>query len=50
MWGVWEAPFQELLPFLTEDKVHRYQQRIGDKYGNAQLSYVLSLKNFRRLK
>jgi hypothetical protein len=49
MWGVWEAPFQELLPFLKEDKVHRYQQRIGDKYGNAQLSYVLSLKNFRRL-
>lgn len=48
MLGVWGVRLDQLLLLCTEDRLHEYQERIGDEV-NATHSYVVSLENMKRM-
>jgi len=43
--GVWSIPFSSLVEILKSAPLHSYQQRVGDKKGNARDSFVLDIRN-----
>lgn len=45
MSGLWGINLKNLMKLCTEKNHHIYQQRIGDKQGNALSSYVVNLKS-----
>ena len=49
--GVFKIPFRHLVEILKKAPLHKYQQRVNDKKGNAKSSYVLDIrdKHFERV-
>lgn len=49
MEGVWKIKFSDLLNLLDENKLHRYRQRVNDKQGNAKDSFVVDLREMKKV-
>lgn len=48
MKGVWRVPFEHLKKSISQNTqpAHRYQRRVNDVIGNAQVSFAFDLRTF----
>lgn len=47
--GVWAVNFKKLSQLCKSASIHSYAQRQDDNLGNAKASYVLSIKDFKKI-